>query len=88
VPGLEVRVMQMKKQTDTATQWYSEQTGTCAEAEEALSALEPVGHFGPRGEIARMALFLASEASAFCTGAPFIVAGSSSPDSYQTGDKT
>ncbi len=88
VPGIEVRAMQIKKQTDTAAQWCSEQTGTSAESEEALKTLEPVGRFGARGEIARIAFFLASEASAFCTGAPFIVAGSSSPDSYQTGDKT
>jgi NAD(P)-dependent dehydrogenase (short-subunit alcohol dehydrogenase family) len=80
--------MQIKKQTDTATRWCSEQTGTSAEVKEALKTLKPVGRFGAQGEIARTALILASEASAFCTGAPFIVAGSSSPDSYQTGDKT
>jgi NAD(P)-dependent dehydrogenase (short-subunit alcohol dehydrogenase family) len=50
-------------------------TGGSAETEEALKALEPVGRFGTAEEIARMALFLACDDSAFCTGAPFIVDG-------------
>jgi NAD(P)-dependent dehydrogenase (short-subunit alcohol dehydrogenase family) len=50
-------------------------TGGSAETEEAFKALEPVGRFGTAEEIARMALFLACDDSAFCTGAPFIVDG-------------
>jgi len=50
-------------------------TGGSAETEEAFKALEPVGRFGTPEEIARMALFLACDDSAFCTGAPFIVDG-------------
>lgn len=49
--------------------------GGDAEAEKAFKALEPVGHFGRPEDVARMALFLACEDSAFCTGAPFIVDG-------------
>lgn len=50
-------------------------TGGSAEAEAAFKSMEPVGRFGAPEEIARMALFLASDDSAFCTGAPFIVDG-------------
>jgi NAD(P)-dependent dehydrogenase (short-subunit alcohol dehydrogenase family) len=50
-------------------------TGGSAEIEAAFKALEPVGRFGAAEEIARMALFLASDESTFCTGAPFIVDG-------------
>lgn len=45
------------------------------EAEKAFQALEPVGHFGDPADIAQMALFLASDDSKFCTGAPFVVDG-------------
>ena len=38
-------------------------------------ALEPVGRFGRPEEVARLALFLASDDSSFCTGAPFIIDG-------------
>lgn len=50
-------------------------TGGSTEAAEAFKSIEPVGRFGTPEEIARMALFLASDDSAFCTGAPFIVDG-------------
>lgn len=50
-------------------------TGGTAEAEAAFKAMEPVGRFGTAEEIARMALFLASDDASFCTGAPFIVDG-------------
>jgi NAD(P)-dependent dehydrogenase (short-subunit alcohol dehydrogenase family) len=46
-----------------------------AAAEEAFKAFEPIGRFGTPEEVARLALFLASEDSSFCTGAPFIVDG-------------
>lgn len=41
----------------------------------ALTALEPIGRLGLPEEVARLALFLASDDSSFCTGAPFIVDG-------------
>jgi NAD(P)-dependent dehydrogenase (short-subunit alcohol dehydrogenase family) len=49
--------------------------GQSEEARKALEALEPVGHFGQPEDVARLALFLASDDSAFCTGASFIVDG-------------
>ncbi|MDO8617169.1 MAG: glucose 1-dehydrogenase [Dehalococcoidia bacterium] len=45
------------------------------QAQAALEAVEPVGHFGKPEEVAQLALFLASDDSSFCTGAPFIVDG-------------
>jgi len=45
------------------------------EVRQALEAMEPVGRFGTAEEVARLALFLASDDSSFCTGAPFIVDG-------------
>jgi NAD(P)-dependent dehydrogenase (short-subunit alcohol dehydrogenase family) len=45
------------------------------EMRKALEAMEPVGRFGTPEEVARLALFLASDDSGFCTGAPFIVDG-------------
>lgn len=45
------------------------------EARTAFSALEPVGRMGTSDEVAQVALFLASDDSSFCTGAPFIVDG-------------
>ena len=45
------------------------------EVRQALEAMEPVGRFGTPEEVARLALFLASEDSSFCTGAPFVVDG-------------
>jgi NAD(P)-dependent dehydrogenase (short-subunit alcohol dehydrogenase family) len=41
----------------------------------ALEALEPIGRFGKPEEVARLVLYLASDDSSFCTGAPFIVDG-------------
>lgn len=41
----------------------------------ALEAMEPAGRFGTPEEIARLALFLASDDSTFCTGAPFTIDG-------------
>jgi len=49
--------------------------GDNAEARKAFEAMEPVGRFGSPEEVARMALFLASDDSSFCTGAPFVVDG-------------
>jgi len=49
--------------------------GQSEEARKALEALEPVGHFGQPEDVARLALFLACDDSAFCTGASFIVDG-------------
>jgi NAD(P)-dependent dehydrogenase (short-subunit alcohol dehydrogenase family) len=49
--------------------------GDNAEVRKAFEAMEPVGHFGSPEDIAAMALFLASDQSRFCTGAPFVVDG-------------
>jgi NAD(P)-dependent dehydrogenase (short-subunit alcohol dehydrogenase family) len=49
--------------------------GDNPEARKAFEALEPVAHFGSPEDIAAMALFLASDQSRFCTGAPFVVDG-------------
>jgi NAD(P)-dependent dehydrogenase (short-subunit alcohol dehydrogenase family) len=48
---------------------------TSAGIKEALEAQEPVGRFGTAEEVASLALFLACDDSAFCTGAPFVVDG-------------
>lgn len=45
------------------------------DARKAFTALEPIGRMGTADEVARVALFLASDESSFCTGAPFIVDG-------------
>ena len=45
------------------------------EARKALEAAEPVGRFGTAEEVASLALYLAGDESAFCTGAPFIIDG-------------
>jgi len=50
-------------------------TGDSEEARKAFEAMEPVGRFGSAEEVARLALYLASDDSSFCTGAPFIVDG-------------
>jgi NAD(P)-dependent dehydrogenase (short-subunit alcohol dehydrogenase family) len=50
-------------------------TGGNAEARAQFEAMEPVGRFGTAEEVAKLALFLASDDSSFCTGAPFIVDG-------------
>jgi NAD(P)-dependent dehydrogenase (short-subunit alcohol dehydrogenase family) len=50
-------------------------TGGTEEARKAFTAMEPVGRMGTADEVAQVALFLASDDSSFCTGAPFIVDG-------------
>ena len=50
-------------------------TSAGEEVRRALEAMEPVGRFGTAEEVARLAVFLASEDSSFCTGAPFVVDG-------------
>lgn len=50
------------------------------EARKALEASEPMGRFGQPEEVARLALFLASDDSSFCTGAPFVVDGGMTAD--------
>lgn len=46
-----------------------------AASREAFSALIPMRRWGQPEEIARMALFLASDLSSYCTGQPFVVDG-------------
>ncbi|HEU4598254.1 MAG TPA: SDR family NAD(P)-dependent oxidoreductase [Solirubrobacterales bacterium] len=46
-----------------------------AERREAFGAMVPLGRWGRPEEIASMALFLASDASSFCTGQTFVVDG-------------
>ncbi|HZP25744.1 MAG TPA: glucose 1-dehydrogenase [Dehalococcoidia bacterium] len=41
----------------------------------AMEAMEPIGRLGKPEEVAQVVLFLASDESAFCTGAPFLVDG-------------
>jgi len=50
-------------------------TAGSEETRESLEASEPIGRFGQPEEVARLALFLASDDSSFCTGAPFVVDG-------------
>lgn len=58
-----------------ATPMVERFVGGSEETRGALEATEPVRRFGTAEEVARMALFLASDDSTFCTGAPFIVDG-------------
>lgn len=43
--------------------------------EKMVQAVHPIGRFGTPEEVAKLALYLASDDSSFCTGAPFIVDG-------------
>ncbi|HKZ51467.1 MAG TPA: SDR family oxidoreductase, partial [Dehalococcoidia bacterium] len=45
------------------------------EISKGIEAFQPIGRFGQPEEVARLALFLASDDSSFCTAAPFIVDG-------------
>jgi len=58
-----------------ATPMVERVLGDSEEMKKTFEALEPVGRFGTPEEVARLALFLATEDSSFCTGAPFIVDG-------------
>jgi NAD(P)-dependent dehydrogenase (short-subunit alcohol dehydrogenase family) len=58
-----------------ATPMVERVLGDNEEMKKTFEALEPVGRFGTPEEVARLALFLATEDSSFCTGAPFIVDG-------------
>jgi len=58
-----------------ATPMVDRAIGGSEEARKAFTATEPVGRFGTAEEVANVALFLASDESSFCTGAPFIVDG-------------
>jgi len=49
--------------------------GGAAMSERAISRISSLGRIGKPEEIAKMALFLASDDSSFATGAPFIVDG-------------
>ncbi len=58
-----------------ATPMVERFTSAGEEVRVALESLEPVGRFGTAEEVAKLALFLASDDSSFCTGAPFLVDG-------------
>ena len=58
-----------------ATPMVERFVGGDPEREKAMTALEPVGRMGTAEEVAHLALYLASDDSSFCTGAPFIVDG-------------
>jgi NAD(P)-dependent dehydrogenase (short-subunit alcohol dehydrogenase family) len=58
-----------------ATPMVERFTSASPAVREALEASEPVGRFGTAEEVAMMALYLASDDSSFCTGAPFIIDG-------------
>jgi NAD(P)-dependent dehydrogenase (short-subunit alcohol dehydrogenase family) len=58
-----------------ATPMVERSIGNSEEARKAFEAVEPVRRFGTAEEVANVALFLASDDSSFCTGAPFIVDG-------------
>jgi NAD(P)-dependent dehydrogenase (short-subunit alcohol dehydrogenase family) len=49
--------------------------GSNEQARTAFESMEPIGRFGRPEEVAQLALFLASEDSSFCTGAPYVVDG-------------
>lgn len=46
----------------------------------ALESAEPIGRFGKPEEVARLALFLASDDSSFCTGGAYVVDGGMTAD--------
>ncbi|MEX1254076.1 MAG: glucose 1-dehydrogenase [Dehalococcoidia bacterium] len=50
-------------------------TGGSEERTAQMVGMEPIGRMGKPEEVAQLALFLASDDSSFCTGAPFIVDG-------------
>ncbi len=58
-----------------ATPMIERVIGGSAERQQAIEATEPIGRFGKPEEVARLALFLASDDASFCTGAPFIIDG-------------
>jgi 2-keto-3-deoxy-L-fuconate dehydrogenase len=49
--------------------------GDVAEARKAFIARQPMGRLGTAGEIAALALYLASDESAFVTGQEFVIDG-------------
>lgn len=59
----------------TATERMERQFGTMEKAEEVWGAQHPMGRLGQPGEIARGAVFLASDESSFMTGADLLLDG-------------
>jgi NAD(P)-dependent dehydrogenase (short-subunit alcohol dehydrogenase family) len=60
---------------DTPMMWEGLTEAERSEVEPVVAAATPVGRVGAPEEIARVALFLASNASSFMTGAPLVVDG-------------
>lgn len=61
---------------DTEMMWSGLEEGKKLESvRKEVAAAEPLGYVGKPEEIARVALFLASDDSSFATGAPFIIDG-------------
>ncbi len=58
-----------------ATPMVERFTSAGEEARAALESMEPIGRFGTPEEVAKLVLYLASDDSSFCTGAPFLVDG-------------
>ncbi|MFN8594553.1 MAG: SDR family oxidoreductase, partial [Thermomicrobiales bacterium] len=61
--------------TDTPMLWEGLTAAERVDVEPAVAAAAPLNKVGQPEEIARVALFLASDASSFMTGAPVLVDG-------------
>ncbi|HEY3184295.1 MAG TPA: SDR family oxidoreductase [Gaiellaceae bacterium] len=57
--------------TDPNRRWFDE----CPELKETIESMVPMGRLGEPAEIAPLALYLASDASSFMTGAVIVIDG-------------
>jgi len=58
-----------------ATPMVERVTTASEEIRVMVEGMEPVGRLGTAEEVAQLALYLASDDSKFCTGAPFVIDG-------------